>query len=768
MNRKHKKGFTIVELVVVIAVIAILAAVLIPTFINLINKAELTNDQVLIKNINTNIAIASDGRTKSKPTMYETLKDASEGGFNIENLTPRTNGSEIVWDSVNNQFVLIYKDKNNTTQYFTGTGLSVPTENYKMWKIYRTADELNTASDGYSKYLTGKTATGALTVAGVGVDVGENTGITEVNYSNTAGNNKTVVIRTNSAGTALEVDDKSTGTINHYGAAGELNIIECHTESYHENGTVAFAEIKEGHLVLESGSEINHIHINSNDDNNGFETVVITDNGAKELPTTITRDEVTVTAETLVVKVESNGITENVYVYAEGTLGSTEKTATQNANVSSTLGELVLDNGTESKALSEDVKEAEKTSLVEEAITQEVSAEMDEDDFSMYEARIGRKGYVSFRKALDEANSGDTVVLLKDTDLVTEYGITKSITIYGGGHTVRASTATGGYNSSREGRVFDISNVSDLNVALVNMNVQGEASGVRGISLYGTNNINLVLSDCSVTANYYAINVASANQNLHVTLKNNTFSTGWCAIQSWSPNAVFDILGGTLEGNNDKTYNADGWNNFSTVVLNSSATNNTWNFRNVTIKANATTGNKQTLLSNRTTGSILNFDNCTFVYNDNEITNLKNIILTCDLSKTPSSVKFDGVEVDFAELVDVYYTNGSAVYENGDITASNTSAAMNTFFENPFNGNWFADGEGIKLIKDVTLDSNVTLQMTSGSIYLIFNGHTVTGGKIVLQGTASVISEVGTMSNVFEGNVSVVQNEDGSYTYSLA
>ena len=38
-NLKNKKGFTIVELVIVIAVIAILAAVLIPTFSSVIDKA---------------------------------------------------------------------------------------------------------------------------------------------------------------------------------------------------------------------------------------------------------------------------------------------------------------------------------------------------------------------------------------------------------------------------------------------------------------------------------------------------------------------------------------------------------------------------------------------------------------------------------------------------------------------------------------------------------------------------------------------------------
>lgn len=39
MKKNNKKGFTIVELVIVIAVIAILAAVLIPTFSGVVNKA---------------------------------------------------------------------------------------------------------------------------------------------------------------------------------------------------------------------------------------------------------------------------------------------------------------------------------------------------------------------------------------------------------------------------------------------------------------------------------------------------------------------------------------------------------------------------------------------------------------------------------------------------------------------------------------------------------------------------------------------------------
>ena len=40
MKKSNKKGFTIVELVIVIAVIAILAAVLIPTFASVTNRAK--------------------------------------------------------------------------------------------------------------------------------------------------------------------------------------------------------------------------------------------------------------------------------------------------------------------------------------------------------------------------------------------------------------------------------------------------------------------------------------------------------------------------------------------------------------------------------------------------------------------------------------------------------------------------------------------------------------------------------------------------------
>lgn len=53
MKRNNKKGFTIVELVIVIVVIAILAAVLIPTFSNVIEKAQKSANLQQAKNFYT-------------------------------------------------------------------------------------------------------------------------------------------------------------------------------------------------------------------------------------------------------------------------------------------------------------------------------------------------------------------------------------------------------------------------------------------------------------------------------------------------------------------------------------------------------------------------------------------------------------------------------------------------------------------------------------------------------------------------------------------
>ncbi len=85
MKRNCKKGFTIVELVVVIVVIAILAAVLIPTVSSLIDKANQSADIQAVKQMNTALAIDGVVTPTSIVGFYGVLEEA---GFTAKNYKP--------------------------------------------------------------------------------------------------------------------------------------------------------------------------------------------------------------------------------------------------------------------------------------------------------------------------------------------------------------------------------------------------------------------------------------------------------------------------------------------------------------------------------------------------------------------------------------------------------------------------------------------------------------------------------------------------------
>ncbi len=70
MKKKLKKGFTLVELVIVIAVIAILSAVLIPTFGNVIKNA---NDSAAMSEVSNAISqyTANQAMNKQSPDLFD-------------------------------------------------------------------------------------------------------------------------------------------------------------------------------------------------------------------------------------------------------------------------------------------------------------------------------------------------------------------------------------------------------------------------------------------------------------------------------------------------------------------------------------------------------------------------------------------------------------------------------------------------------------------------------------------------------------------------
>lgn len=241
MTNSKKRGFTIIELVIVIAVIAILAGVLIPTFVTVIKKANVSSDTALVRNINE--ALAAENVTDKPTTMYQALKVAKEYGFSIEKLTPRSSG-EIVWNSTSNRFALVEDGK----VVYSANGEQIPND-ATIWKIAHADKDL---SKTYSNYLAYEVTENLLVVTS-GLDVGENTGV-NVTYNGT----QNVTIRTN--GGTLEID-AADSEVAHYGAADFTNIVAVKENSYHEYGVSAYVSIAKGHFVAEATAKVIELNV---------------------------------------------------------------------------------------------------------------------------------------------------------------------------------------------------------------------------------------------------------------------------------------------------------------------------------------------------------------------------------------------------------------------------------------------------------------------------------------------------------------------------
>lgn len=148
----NKKGFTIVELVIVIAVIAILAAVLIPTFSSLIKKANRSADIQAVRQMNT--ALAANEVTEGK-AITEVHKALSESGLTSKDYRPLSSDTYFFWDKATNR--ILYTDDTYTVIYpeeRKGDKFNEATDNWSTLSGEIKEEEPSVSEDGKTATIT--------------------------------------------------------------------------------------------------------------------------------------------------------------------------------------------------------------------------------------------------------------------------------------------------------------------------------------------------------------------------------------------------------------------------------------------------------------------------------------------------------------------------------------------------------------------------------------------------------------------------------------
>lgn len=238
--RKMKKGFTIVELVIVIAVIAVLTAILVPTFVSISNKADKASDQSLKDYLNKALGIVESdpdlNTNGTNPTMHYAVEDLDNYGISLDKIVTKSD-EKLVWNQTDNRF------------YFESQAPAAVADRLNYWRIQTNDND----DEGYSIYAGANFVEPDDGVdVSVGFDAGYNENIDLVKYTSVS--KKTVNIRTN--GGSLIVNDAGTnGKVYHYGTLGNADVAT-DDNCFYTHGKIAALAISTGRAVANDGGYV--------------------------------------------------------------------------------------------------------------------------------------------------------------------------------------------------------------------------------------------------------------------------------------------------------------------------------------------------------------------------------------------------------------------------------------------------------------------------------------------------------------------------------
>lgn len=305
MKRNTEKGFTVVELVIVVAVIAILAAVLVPTFSKVVRNAKVSKDVSLCKNVN--IALAAQEATDGKPKRAsDAIGKIVNDGFVLNRLIPAAEGCYVVYDLTNNRFALldnefdiVYSETEISNNLYLLTGDQNTIDKAKLNETYSfkyliTTNENLTLDNSFDARLI------------VDCNVTLKTDNTECFIFTDGGN---IVINAPQA------------TITHVGNADTVTVDKVSGNSYHVQGTVNELILRSGRVVVEGDSVVDVIVIPEDADDY---SIFVESADEKTNQGEIGQVIVNVATQEVVVKDKNSGIVVGVY-YPTLPLGDTDK-----------------------------------------------------------------------------------------------------------------------------------------------------------------------------------------------------------------------------------------------------------------------------------------------------------------------------------------------------------------------------------------------------------------------------------------------------------
>lgn len=217
---------------------------------------------------------------------------------------------------------------------------------------------------------------------------------------------------------------------------------------------------------------------------------------------------------------------------------------------------------------------ATETKRVDE-VTIKLGLEAVQGNAAVYDVAVSSKDELV--EVLNTTGEDISVKLSNDIALDSSIAVvSNNITLIGDGTTKLSVPET-----YKEGRVLDIdadnydafnkkygTNIEKkINLTLSGVDVVGPKDNTynRGISIWGMDEVDVTLDNCNVSANHYPVNIAAANKNVTLTIRNSTIA-GYCAMQTWSDvAAVFENC--TLVGENVYEYDKNGDNDFAIIKV---------------------------------------------------------------------------------------------------------------------------------------------------------------------------------------------------------